>query len=37
VEAEAQWPGAAILWADVDGEVVRIRDNPPRGILVGRG
>jgi transcriptional regulator with XRE-family HTH domain len=30
------WPGDAILWADVDADVVRIRDRPPRGIDVGR-
>jgi transcriptional regulator with XRE-family HTH domain len=31
----APWPGAGLLWADVDGDDVRIRDRPPRGIRVG--
>jgi transcriptional regulator with XRE-family HTH domain len=30
------WPGDGILWADVAGDNVRIRDHPPRGIDVGR-
>jgi transcriptional regulator with XRE-family HTH domain len=30
------WPGNVILWADVRGDVVRILDRPPRGILLGR-
>jgi len=30
------WPGPAILWADVSGDVVRIRDRPPKGVAVGR-
>jgi transcriptional regulator with XRE-family HTH domain len=30
------WPGAALLWADVRGDVVRILDHPPRRIRLGR-
>jgi transcriptional regulator with XRE-family HTH domain len=30
------WPGPGILWADVRGDVARILDRPPRGVLVGR-
>jgi transcriptional regulator with XRE-family HTH domain len=30
------WPGHGILWADVEGDDVRIRDRPPRGVEVGR-
>lgn len=33
---EAAWPGPSLLWADVRGDVVRILDRPPRGVLVGR-
>lgn len=31
-----QWPGSALLWADVQGGRVTIRRSPPRGVLVGR-
>jgi transcriptional regulator with XRE-family HTH domain len=30
------WPGHGILWADVEGDAVRIRDRPPRNVDVGR-
>jgi transcriptional regulator with XRE-family HTH domain len=30
------WPGSGILWARVDGDVVRLLDRPPRGVSVGR-
>jgi DNA-binding XRE family transcriptional regulator len=30
------WPGAAIVWADLEGAVATIRELPPRGVLVGR-
>lgn len=30
------WPGHGILWADVEGDRVEIRDRPPRTIEVGR-
>ncbi len=33
---DCPWPGNGILWADVRGDVVRILDRPPRGILLGR-
>jgi transcriptional regulator with XRE-family HTH domain len=29
------WPGAAIVWVDLDGEA-RLMDRPPRGITLGR-
>jgi len=29
------WPGAALLWADVRGDRVRVMDRPPRGVTVG--
>ena len=32
----APWPGAALLWADVERGRATIRPTPPRGILVGR-
>lgn len=32
----APWPGAGILWADVQGDTARILDRPPRGVRVGR-
>jgi transcriptional regulator with XRE-family HTH domain len=32
----APWPGAALLWADVEGDAVRLRRVPPRGVPVGR-
>lgn len=34
--ATAPWPAAAILWADVRGDVVRLMDGPPRGVGLGR-
>jgi transcriptional regulator with XRE-family HTH domain len=30
------WPGAAVLWAQVDAQGARILPGPPRGVLVGR-
>jgi transcriptional regulator with XRE-family HTH domain len=30
------WPGPGILWADVQGDRVRILDRPPRGLALGR-
>jgi transcriptional regulator with XRE-family HTH domain len=33
---DSPWPGNGILWADVRGDVVRILDRPPRGVLLGR-
>jgi transcriptional regulator with XRE-family HTH domain len=36
IGGEARWPGAGILWADVRGDVVVVRDSPPRGIELGR-
>ena len=33
---ERPWPGAAILWADVDAGHARVRATPPRGITSGR-
>jgi transcriptional regulator with XRE-family HTH domain len=30
------WPGNALVWADVTGDTVRIRDRPPRGVMLGR-
>jgi transcriptional regulator with XRE-family HTH domain len=30
------WPGDGLLWADVNGDVVRILDRPPRGVVLGR-
>lgn len=32
----APWPGAAIIWANVEGGRAQILDRPPRGIAVGR-
>lgn len=32
----APWPGAAVLWAQVDGDEARILDRPPRGLRLGR-
>jgi transcriptional regulator with XRE-family HTH domain len=29
---EGTWPGAALLWATVEGSTVRILDGPPRGL-----
>ena len=33
---EAPWPGAAMIWANVEGGRARILDGAPRGIVVGR-
>jgi transcriptional regulator with XRE-family HTH domain len=30
------WPGDAIIWVRLDGEVVRLLDTPPRGVALGR-
>ena len=30
------WPGSGILWADVRGDQIRVRDRPPRGLMLGR-
>jgi hypothetical protein len=32
----AQWPGAGILWATIEGRTARIMDGPHRGVLLGR-
>ena len=32
----APWPGAAVVWANVEGGRATILDGPPRGIAVGR-
>lgn len=34
---DAPWPGAAIVWMAVSKGVARLRDDPPRGVTVGRG
>lgn len=34
--ASAQWPGAAILWASLEGGRGAILDRPPRGMELGR-
>ena len=34
--AGTPWPGPGILWADVDGDHVRVREHPPRGVTLGR-
>ncbi len=34
--ADRPWPGAAMLWANVEGGQARILDGPPRGVTVGR-
>ena len=31
-KGEGMWPGAALLWATVEGSTVRILDGPPRGL-----
>lgn len=33
---ERPWPGAAVLWADIDDGRARVRPTPPRGITSGR-
>lgn len=30
------WPGAGVLWARVEGDVVTLLDRPPRGVSLGR-
>jgi hypothetical protein len=30
------WPGAALLWADVEQGAATLRSSPPRGVNVGR-
>jgi transcriptional regulator with XRE-family HTH domain len=30
------WPGAGLLWANVDRGAARILDRPPRGVMLGR-
>lgn len=30
------WPGAGVLWARVEGDVVTLLDRPPRGVAFGR-
>lgn len=32
---ETEWPGPALLWADVSGGSATIRSTPPRGVRVG--
>jgi len=32
----APWPGPGLLWAEVDGDAVRILDRPPRNVGLGR-
>ena len=34
--ADRPWPGAALLWANVELGHARILDGPPRGVTVGR-
>ena len=34
--ADRPWPGAALLWANVEPGQARILDGPPRGVTVGR-
>lgn len=36
VTADAAWPGAGILWANVDRNRATILDRPPRGVALGR-
>jgi transcriptional regulator with XRE-family HTH domain len=33
---DAPWPGPALLWADIEQGVATIRDQPPKGVRVGR-
>jgi transcriptional regulator with XRE-family HTH domain len=33
---DGPWPGSAVLWARVDGDVATILDRPPRGVAPGR-
>jgi transcriptional regulator with XRE-family HTH domain len=30
------WPGDAIVWVRIDGDVVELMDSPPRGVSLGR-
>lgn len=32
----AHWPGDAIIWIRIDGDVVQLLDGPPRGVALGR-
>jgi transcriptional regulator with XRE-family HTH domain len=32
---DAAWPGSAILWATVEGDVARILERPPRSVVAG--
>ena len=34
--ADGPWPGAALVWANVERGEARILDGPPRGVMVGR-
>jgi hypothetical protein len=34
--SDRSWPGAALLWANVERGEARILDGPPRGVTVGR-
>jgi hypothetical protein len=36
LRGEAAWPGAAVLWARLQGDRAEILDLPPRGIRLGR-
>ena len=36
LSGNANWPANGLLWADVTGDVVRILDRPPRGVMLGR-
>jgi hypothetical protein len=35
-EPGVSWPGAAIIWAEVDADRTRILPTPPRGVRLGR-
>lgn len=30
------WPGAAIIWIRIEGDMVEVLDGPPRGVVLGR-
>lgn len=34
--SDAPWPGAGIVWANLDGGRAEILDRPPRGVVLGR-
>ena len=34
--ADGPWPGSAVLWARVEGDVATILERPPRGVGPGR-